>query len=47
MKLAFKKWVENVQTMAYNGVHTVFEILLGERPLMLSDFWVGGWGGQK
>ena len=40
MKWAFKKWVENVQAMAYNGVPMIFETLLGERPLMMFDFWV-------
>ena len=47
MKSAFKQWVENVQTMAYNGVRTVFGTLLGEPPLMMSNFWVGRGGGQK
>ena len=30
MKLAFKKWVENIQTAAYNGTHMVtVSIFLG------------------
>ena len=41
MKLAFKEWVENIQTTAYSGAHTVskgwilFTTILGKTEFFL------------